>query len=79
MAIDDVKFFDGVERTKVLYQLPPGKMAHVVGCDDRKSTIEPLIELIDRRRVYVLEGQYRLRGYSTGLLSRPRSMSCPVT
>jgi len=79
VAVDDVKFFDGMDRTKIIFQLRAGKTAHVVACDDRKSTIEPLIKLDDGQRAYVLEGRYRLSVVSTGLLSKPQSMSCPVT
>jgi hypothetical protein len=79
VAADDVRFFDGADRTKIIFHVRAGKTAHIVSCDDRKSTIEPLIELDDGRKAYVLEGHYRLRVVSTGLLSKPEAMSCRVT
>lgn len=59
IAKGQVNLYDKPIDGQVIKILKPGEMAPVVGCEDLKHYIVPIV-LIDGRRAYVHEGDYRL-------------------
>ena len=76
VAIDDVKFYDGVDGNNIIFHLQKGESADIVQCRDTKSVIEPVIRLNDGRMAYRLSGHIEVITKRTGLLSRPRYLGC---
>jgi len=79
-AVEDIKFYDGLRAVRapnVIFELPKGNSATIVRCEDRKSVIEPVINLDDGRAAYLLSGRFKIHVKRTGMLSRPRYLGCP--
>src|SRR5580692_3254876 len=72
VGVDDVKFYDGTDSTKIIFQIPRGDSANIVECRDTKTMIEPVVRLNDGRMAYRLSGRIEIHEKPTGLLSRPR-------
>jgi hypothetical protein len=77
VAISDVKFYDGAEQTKIVFELPAGSSAAIAQCRNRNGVIEPAIQRGDGRTVYLVSGRFRIDKKRTGLLTRPRYLGCP--
>jgi hypothetical protein len=72
-----VNLYDKPMDGQVVKVLKPGEITPVVGCEDLKHYIVPIV-LIDGRRAYVHEGDYRLDKKSVWELGAgPVSLSCP--
>ncbi|MGA8614594.1 MAG: hypothetical protein WB760_23555 [Xanthobacteraceae bacterium] len=76
VAIDNMTFNDGADRTKVI-SFSKGASAEVIECRDAQSDLEPVIRLSDGRKAYPRDGRFRIDTQRTGLLSRPRYLGCP--
>ncbi|MEY4883877.1 MAG: hypothetical protein RIS34_1731 [Pseudomonadota bacterium] len=77
IAKGQVNLYDTPMDGQVIKVLKPGEIAPVVGCEDLKHYIVPIV-LIDGRRAYVHEGDYRLDRKSVWELNAgPVSLSCP--
>jgi hypothetical protein len=77
IAKGPVNLYDKPMDGQVIKVLNPGEITPVVGCVDLKHYIV-LIVLIDSRRAYVHEGDYRLGRKSVwNLNAGPVSLSCP--
>ena len=77
IAKGQVNLYDEPMDGQVIKVLKPGAIASVVGCEDLKHYIVPIV-LIDGRRVYVHEGDYRLDRKSVwDLNAGPIVLSCP--
>jgi hypothetical protein len=76
VAIDDAKFYDGVDGNNIIFHLQKGESVNIVQCRDTKSMIEPVIRLNDGRMAYRLSGHIEIITKRTGLLSRPRYLGC---
>lgn len=77
IAKGQVNLYDKPMDGQVIKVLKPGEITPVVGCEDLKHYIV-LIVLIDGRRTYVHEGDYRLDRKSVWELNAgPVSLSCP--
>jgi hypothetical protein len=77
VGVDDVTFYDGIDSTKIIFQLSKGDSANIVECRDTKSMFEPAIRLNDGRIAYRLSGRFEINAKPSGLLSRPRYLGCP--
>lgn len=76
VAIDDVKFYDGLDGNNIVFNLQKGESVNIVQCRDTKSMIEPVIRLNDGRMAYRLSGHIEIITRRTGLLSWPRYLGC---
>jgi hypothetical protein len=77
IAKGQVNMYDRPIGGQVIKVLKPGETTPVVECEDLKHYIVPIV-LIDGRRAYVLEGDYRLDRKSVWeLKAGPVSLSCP--
>jgi hypothetical protein len=77
IAKDRVNLYDAPMDGQVIKILKPGEATAVVGCEDLKHYIVPIV-LVDGRRAYLHEGDYRLdRKAVWELHAGPVSFSCP--
>jgi hypothetical protein len=77
IAKGQVNVYDKSMDGKVIKVLKRGEVTQVVGCEDLKHYIVPIV-LIDGRRAYVHEGDYRLDSKSVWDLNAGSvSFSCP--
>ena len=77
IAKGQVNLYDKPMDGQVIKVLKPGEITPVVGCEDLKHYIVPIV-LIDGRQAYVHEGDYRLDRKSVWELNAgPVSLSCP--
>jgi hypothetical protein len=77
VALTEVTFSHKLGDGHVIFVLPKGGERKIVGCEDRKSTIEPLIRMDDGQLAYVASGNFGIRLKATGLLSWPEYLGCP--
>jgi hypothetical protein len=76
IANGQVNLYDKPTGGQVVKILNPGEMTSVVGCEDLKHYIVPIV-LIDGKRAYVHEGSYRLeRKAAWELNAGPISLTC---
>ena len=77
-ASEDLKLVAGYQTNEVIGSLPKGTVVRVEACDDRKSSIEPLVRSEDGRLASVAaNGAFTISVRHTGLLSWPRFDGCP--
>lgn len=77
IAGSQVNLYDQPVEGRVIKVLKPGDVTAVVGCEDSKHYIIPVV-LVDGRLAYVHEGDYRLvRKAAWDFGGGPISLSCP--
>jgi hypothetical protein len=76
IAKGEVNLYDKPVDGQVVKVLNPGEIMPVVGCEDLKHYIVPIV-FMDGRKAYVHEGDYRLeRKFAWDLNAGPVSLSC---
>lgn len=77
IAMGPVNLYDKPMDGQIIKVLKPGEVMAVVVCEDVKHYIIPVV-LVDGRRAYVQEGDYRLdRKAAWEFSAGPISLSCP--
>jgi hypothetical protein len=76
VAAEDVAFYDGKNRERIVFILPAGDSATIIRCEDTKHLIEPVIQLKDGREVHRAHGRMQIQSLGTGVLSRPQYLGC---
>jgi hypothetical protein len=76
VAKEDVTFYDGQDSNRVVLALEAGESRPILYCDDRKSTIEPVIRLDNGDEAHHLAGRIGIASRRTGPLSVPQYLGC---